>query len=131
LPPEAFSGVKRFALKKALHLRGAHIIMKRTPSLLFCLAMDAIGMLTYAIPLFGEFGDVVWAPLSAFIFFASFGGKKGALGALFNFIEEIVPFLDFIPTFTLAWLYQYYVNSKGRHSFYPSQNKSRQVIDIV
>ena len=87
--------------------------MKKSPSLVFCLAMDAVGMLTYAIPFLGEFGDVVWAPLSAMIFFFSFGGKKGAFGALFNFVEEIVPFLDFIPTFTIAWIYQRYFEKKN------------------
>lgn len=86
--------------------------MKKSPSLLFCLAMDAIGMLTFVIPWFGEFGDIVWAPLSAIIFYTSFGGKKGALGAVFSFMEEILPFLDFIPTFTIAWLYFRFVESK-------------------
>jgi hypothetical protein len=75
--------------------------------------MDAIGMLTFAIPFFGEFGDILWAPLSAIIFFSSFGGKKGAAGALFNFLEEILPFLDFIPTFTIAWFYFRYVENKS------------------
>ncbi|MCU0386991.1 MAG: hypothetical protein MUE71_00100 [Chitinophagaceae bacterium] len=86
--------------------------MKKSPSLVFCLAMDAVGMLTYSIPFLGEFGDIVWAPVSAIIFYLSFGGRKGALGAIFNFLEEAVPFLDFIPTFTLAWLYARYSGTK-------------------
>lgn len=86
--------------------------MKKSPSLLFCLVMDAIGMLTFVIPGFGEFGDILWAPLSAIIFYLAFGGKKGALGAVFSFMEEILPFLDFIPTFTIAWLYFRFVESK-------------------
>jgi hypothetical protein len=53
--------------------------MKKSPSLLFCLIMDGLGMLTFAVPWFGEFGDIFWAPVSALIFYASFGGKKGAL----------------------------------------------------
>lgn len=77
--------------------------MKKLPSIWFCLAMDAIGMLTFSVPVLGEFADVVWAPLSALIFFFTFGGKKGALGALLNFAEEALPFLDFIPSFTIAW----------------------------
>jgi hypothetical protein len=88
--------------------------MKKSPSLLFCLIMDAIGMLTFAVPFLGELGDLVWAPISAIIFFASFGGKKGAVGALFNFLEEILPFLDFIPTFTIAWLYFRYVEKNNQ-----------------
>jgi hypothetical protein len=93
--------------------------------------MDAIGMLTFAIPGYGEFGDIFWAPISALIFFASFGGKKGAIGAMFNFMEEILPFLDFIPSFTIAWLYfRYNEESSGKKNQPISANKSKTVIDI-
>lgn len=73
------------------------------PSIAICFAMDLIGMFTYAIPALGEFGDVVWAPLSAFIFYKLFGGKLGLFGGAFDFLEEIIPFTDFIPSFTIAW----------------------------
>jgi len=33
-----------------------------------------------------------------------FGKRFGALGGIFSFLEEISPGLDFIPTFTIAWL---------------------------
>ena len=84
--------------------------------------MDAIGYATYAIPLLGELGDLVWAPVSALIFFKVFGGWKGALGGLFNFAEEILPFTDFIPSFTLAWIWQYVSNLK-KPVFNPVQTK--------
>jgi hypothetical protein len=79
---------------------------KKAPSLIFCVVMDLIGYTTYAIPFLGEFGDILWAPVSAIIFFKTFGGWKGAFGGIFNFVEEILPGLDFIPTFTLTWLWQ-------------------------
>jgi hypothetical protein len=106
--------------------------MKKSPSLLFCLAMDAIGMLTFAIPFLGEFGDIIWAPISAFIFYMSFGGKKGAIGALINFTEELLPFLDFVPTFTIAWIYQRFVESKqkGTPVSLRSNCNTNQVIEI-
>jgi hypothetical protein len=75
-----------------------------TKSLTFCLFMDLIGYATYSIPLLGEFGDLVWAPLSAIIFYKTFGGWKGAFGGVFNFAEEILPFTDFIPSFTIMWV---------------------------
>ncbi|MEO6915803.1 MAG: hypothetical protein ABI151_09285 [Chitinophagaceae bacterium] len=81
--------------------------MKKQPSLIFCIVMDLIGMGTYAIPVLGEVADLIWAPISAFIFYRSFGGKKGAIGGLFNFVEELLPGTDFIPTFTITWLYTY------------------------
>ena len=79
---------------------------RKQPSLIFCILMDVIGYATYAIPVLGEIGDVVWAPISAIIFMAAFGGWKGALGGIGNFIEEILPGTDFIPSFTIMWLIQ-------------------------
>ena len=86
---------------------------RRQPSLLFCLVMDLIGYATYAVPFFGEFADIVWAPLSAIIFFVSFCGWKGALGGMANFIEEILPGTDFIPSFTIMWFVQYIGRKKN------------------
>ena len=79
---------------------------KTTPSLVFCIAMDLVGYASYALPVLGEFADVIWAPVSAFIFYKTFGGKVGLFGGVLNFIEEIAPGLDFIPSFTIAWFVQ-------------------------
>jgi hypothetical protein len=78
----------------------------KQPSLFFCILMDLIGYFTYALPVLGEFGDLVWAPLSAYIFYNTFGASKGLLGTVVNFIEEALPFTDFIPTFTIMWFWQ-------------------------
>jgi hypothetical protein len=80
--------------------------MKKQPSLALCILMDLIGMATYTIPFLGEFADIIWAPLSGLIFYQMFGGWRGALGGVFSFIEEILPGVDFIPTFTIAWFLQ-------------------------
>jgi hypothetical protein len=79
--------------------------------------MDLIGCATYAIPLLGEFADIIWAPISAIIFFVTFGGWKGALGGIGNFIEEILPGTDFIPSFTIMWFLQNYRRRSARTSF--------------
>jgi len=64
-----------------------------------------MGMVSYLLPVIGETEDVLWAPLSAIIFYFLFGKKKfGLLGGVFSFLEEISPGFDFIPTFTIAWL---------------------------
>ena len=81
---------------------------QKNVSLLFCIVMDLIGYATYAIPVLGEVGDLFWAPVSGIIFFIVFGGWKGALGGVFNFVEELMPGLDFIPSFTLMWLLRNY-----------------------
>lgn len=81
-------------------------LFSKKPSLLFCILMDAIGMLSFFIPALGEWADLVWAPLSAYIFYKSFGNLGGLLGGAFSFLEELLPFTDVIPTFTIAWFLQ-------------------------
>jgi len=85
---------------------------QKLPSLGACLVMDFLGYATYAVPFFGEFLDILWAPVSAFIFFRMFGGVKGLFGGAFNFFEELMPGLDFIPTFTIAWALHYFRRPK-------------------
>ena len=82
--------------------------MKTKPTLTFCLIMDLLGSATYLLPGLGEWFDILWAPISALIFFKSFGGKVGRIGSIINFAEEILPFTDIIPTFTIAYFYNRY-----------------------
>ena len=79
---------------------------RQQPSLIFCILMDLVGYATYAIPFLGEIGDIIWAPISSIIFMSTFGGWKGALGGIGNFVEEILPGTDFIPSFTIMWFIQ-------------------------
>ena len=76
---------------------------KKLPDRKLCIILDVIGCLSYTIPLFGEFFDLVWAPLSGFIFYFLFGSRLGAMGGIFSVIEEILPGFDFIPTFTISY----------------------------
>jgi hypothetical protein len=80
--------------------------MKKQPSLIICILMDFVGYATYAIPGLAEFADILWAPISSVIFMVTFGGWKGAVGGVGNFIEEILPGTDFIPSFTIMWFIQ-------------------------
>ncbi len=85
---------------------------KALPNILLCVVMDLIGYASFALPVLGEFMDVVWAPVSGFIFFKMFGGRLGVNGALLNFVEEALPFTDFIPSFTIAWVIRYFSSSR-------------------
>ena len=76
---------------------------KPLPPLMLCIILDLIGCMSFSIPLVGEFSDIVWAPLSGFIFYRLYGGKMGLFGGAFSFLEEILPFTDIIPTFTISW----------------------------
>ena len=73
------------------------------PNIGLCVILDLLGMVTYFFPGLGEFVDVVFAPISAYLFFKMFGGKLGRIGSVLNFLEEIIPFTDVIPSFTIAW----------------------------
>ena len=73
------------------------------PNIGLCVLLDLVGMATYIFPALGEFVDVIWAPISGYIFFKLFGGRLGAIGSVLNFLEEILPFTDIIPSFTIAW----------------------------
>jgi hypothetical protein len=90
---------------------------KKGPSIIFCILMDLLGYATYAVPGIGELGDIIWAPISAIIFFIMFKGWKGAVfGGIFNFVEEILPGTDFIPTFTIAWVWKYLTDKQALRS---------------
>lgn len=85
----------------------------KTRNLLLGILFDAIGMLSFTIPLLGEFSDVVWAPLAGFLMTWMYKGKIGKVGGVITFLEEIIPFTDFIPTFTLTWIYTYLIKNKN------------------
>lgn len=76
---------------------------KTLPPFLLCVILDLLGMVSFTIPFVGEFADLIWAPLSALIYFKLFGGKMGFFGGAFSFLEEALPFTDVIPTFTISW----------------------------
>lgn len=78
----------------------------RTNKLIIGIVCDIIGMGSYLLPGAGEFFDVVWAPLSLFIMIKLYKGTEGKVAGGVSFIEEAMP-IDFVPTFTLMWLYTY------------------------
>jgi hypothetical protein len=41
-----------------------------------------------------------------------YAGKKGKIAGVIVFIEEALPFIDVVPTFSLMWIYNYYLNKK-------------------
>ena len=85
------------------------------------LLFDAIGFVSYVIPGIGELFDVIWAPAAAYLMTKMYKGKKGKIAAAVTFIEEAMPGLDVIPTFTLMWLFT--------HVFYSSKD-SKKTIEI-
>ncbi|WP_053992506.1 hypothetical protein [Mangrovimonas sp. TPBH4] len=74
--------------------------------------LDAMGYVSFVIPGIGEFADIIWAPVSAWIMTKMYKGQKGRIAAGISFVEEAMPGLDVIPTFTIMWLYTYVFSKK-------------------
>lgn len=71
---------------------------------------DALGYLSLVFPVF----DFLWAPLSAYLMLKMYKGTRGKIAAGISFLEEALPFLDIIPTFTLMWVYTFLLKSKAK-----------------
>ncbi|WP_397362656.1 hypothetical protein [Olleya sp. R77988] len=80
------------------------------------LLFDALGYVSFIIPGIGEFSDVAWAPASAWLMTKLYKGRSGKIAAVFTFIEEALPGLDIIPSFTIMWFYTYVYNNKSNET---------------
>ncbi len=74
---------------------------------------DLIGYASYGIPLVAELTDIVWAPIAGFLLARMYKGTVGTVGGITVFVEELLPGVDFIPTFTLTWIYTYLIKKEG------------------
>ncbi|HSN48043.1 MAG TPA: hypothetical protein VLR29_04725 [Flavobacterium sp.] len=97
-------------MQKEIH---AEQIDNKNRNLVLGLLFDAIGMLSFTIPFLGEFSDVVWAPIAGYLMTWMYKGTVGKVGGTIAFLEEILPFSDFIPTFTLTWIYNYWIKNRN------------------
>jgi hypothetical protein len=76
------------------------------------LIFDGIGMLSYLVPFLGTLSDVIWAPIAGLILMRMYKGTVGTVGGFLVFVEELMPGIDFIPTFTITWIYTYLIKKK-------------------
>ena len=82
--------------------------LSRKNKFLAGLFFDAIGMLSFFFPV----ADVVWAPLSAFLMIRMYPGTTGKIAGVVSFLEEAIPGMDFFPSFTLTWIYHFYIEKR-------------------
>ncbi|MBF6609449.1 MAG: hypothetical protein ITG00_12080 [Flavobacterium sp.] len=87
-----------------------YLLSNKTRNLWLGLLFDLIGMFSYALPILAEMSDIVWAPISAWLMTRMYKGNAGKVAGVISFVEEIVPFTDVLPTFTLMWFYTYVLN---------------------
>jgi hypothetical protein len=83
-------------------------------NLILSSVLDIIGMATFIIPALGEIGDLLWAPIAGYMMTRIYKGASGKVAGVFAFLEEIIPFTDFIPTFTLMWIYTYVIKNEKK-----------------
>ena len=93
-------------MTKTTHKRNMYL------KLVLSIIFDVIGMATFAIPVIGEVGDLIWAPISAILMAQMYKGQTGKVAGLVSLFEELMPGIDIIPTFTLTWLYRYVLKGK-------------------
>jgi len=91
--------------------------MSKYKLLFYGLIIDAVGILTssWVLPVIGDFADIIWAPLTAWLMTRFYKGNAGKIAGVATFIEEIIPGLDIIPSFTLMWFYTYVI-SKSKYT---------------
>jgi hypothetical protein len=83
-------------------------------NLLLGLLFDGIGMSSLLIPGLGDLLDVFWAPLAGWLMTRMYKGRVGQAAGVITFIEELIPGLDIVPTFTLTWIYTYLLSGKSK-----------------
>ncbi len=81
--------------------------------LILSLIFDGLGMLSYVVPVFAESLDVIWAPISGLLLVIMYKGSVGKIAGLFGTVEELIPFTDIIPTFTITWFYIYIIRKEA------------------
>ncbi|WP_395057319.1 hypothetical protein [Flavobacterium sp.] len=81
--------------------------------LILGLFFDFIGMLSYIIPGIAETTDLIWAPISGMLLVVMYKGTVGKVAGVVGILEELIPFTDIIPTFTITWFYENYLDKKN------------------
>lgn len=77
----------------------------RKRKLIYSIAIDSLGMISYLFPGVGEALDIAWAPISVFLVMKLYPNRKKQ--ALMNGLEEIMPYMDIFPTALLTWRLEY------------------------
>ncbi|MFD2550945.1 hypothetical protein ACFSQP_03855 [Bizionia sediminis] len=96
--------------------------LSKSKKLALGLVFDAMGYLSYIFPPF----DFIWAPLSAYLMSKMYAGRRGKIAAAVTFVEEALPLVDIIPTFSIMWFYTYYLSSQTESL---SLKKQKRVIE--
>lgn len=84
--------------------------LSKSKKLALGIFFDAMGYVSFVFPPF----DFIWAPLSAYLMSKMYAGRKGKIAAIFSFVEEALPFVDIIPSFSIMWFYTFYMSRESK-----------------
>ena len=70
------------------------------------LTIDGVGSFSYLLPFLGEAFDVVWAPAQTVLIMALYQHVSPNMSYV-SFAEEMLPFLDVLPSATTGWLMEF------------------------
>ena len=73
--------------------------------LILSILFDAVGFIPFI--------DLIWAPISAYLMQKMYKSTEGKFASFISFVEELLPFSDVIPTFTLMWIYTHLIKAKS------------------
>ncbi len=82
----------------------------RKTKLYLGIIFDLIGMTPSLFPPLA----LIWAPISGLILASMYKGRLGKMAGIFDFAEELIPVVNFIPTFTLTWFYVYEIQGREK-----------------
>jgi hypothetical protein len=98
--------------------------------LLICLLIDIIGASSEALPIVGEFTDILTAPVAALILQNLYPGSSKFV-FLFEFAEEILPLTDFIPFATICWVVDTYYPESSIADVFQLGNYNDSVVNTA
>ncbi len=88
------------------------------PTLFTCVIFDLISCIGLFMSQYQTLFNIIWAPVSALLYYRIYGGKVGFFGGATCFVEESSPYGFVIPMFTITWFAKAKVLSKNTQPAY-------------
>jgi hypothetical protein len=78
--------------------------------LIAAIVIDLVGFASYLVPVIGPLSNLIWGPISGLLILLLFPTRKKM--AVLGVAEEMIPFIDFVPTASLTWALDYVKDAK-------------------
>lgn len=106
--------------------------IRKRKFLKYSIALDLLGMASYAFPFLADITDLVFAPIYGSIIFYMYRRNTlpALIGGLLGTTEELLVMSDGIPTATIMWIYTYVIRKKSAFEAFVKDRKSDDVIIV-